>query len=800
MHCGGAVQAADSTFSSLFPPAPDPLREQLEAATAGEYRIEHELGRGGMAAVYLAEDLALGRRVAIKVMIPGLQGGEGMADRFLLEARTAAQLSHPHIIPIYAVRTTGQLRYFVMKYVAGRPLDRVLAESGPLAADAVLAILAQVGSALEHAHRKGVIHRDIKPANIMLDEDGSAIVADFGIAKVAQGVSLTQTGSTVGTPTYMSPEQCTGKPVTPASDQYALGCVAFELIAGRPPFNHAEVLPVLLAHVSDAPPPLAALRTDCPLELAAVVDKMLAKAPDERWASLAEALEAADALVRAADPAIRARLQELAGAEAGPGVVPLPSIPVSPLPRPQTAIASPPPPRPMAAPTRPSQGVIAMGSGPVHSLTIEPNGAMLQAGAGLQFRVTARDRAGLPLEDPPVLWSTTADGVAAVTASGVVTALREGEAGIRAEADGVRAMVQVRVARVPVAQVRVVVPAGPWQVGERRLLIATALDQAGAVLPGRRVTWTSLDPAIAEVGVDGTVEGKVAGMARVEARIEEQASVVQVEVKQAAGRLRIVPGEGALAVGQTVPLMALLEEPGAEARAAAAVNWSTTDAGVLRVNHRGEMTGVGPGAAHVRATVGGLVADVGFQVTRVDVAKVALAPRITQVGVGEEVQLVANAADRLGSTLAGRVVAWTSSDPGVATVSPTGLLRGVQPGAARISAAIGGGLATLDIRVQPLSVAAVKLLPASLILRVGEQATLTAQVQSARGGALVGVPVEWQSSDPSVVSVAPDGTVIGRRFGSARIAASAGGRRATVAVEVRSAQTLTSGIRLRAGG
>ncbi|MBK7714542.1 MAG: serine/threonine protein kinase [Gemmatimonadetes bacterium] len=133
----------------------DALREQLAAATAGEYRIESELGRGGMAAVYLAEDLALGRRVAIKVMIPGLEGSDGVADRFLLEARTAAQLGHPHIIPIYAVRTTGQLRFFVMKYIAGRSLDRVVAETGPLPPGVVQAVLAQVGSALEHAHRKG---------------------------------------------------------------------------------------------------------------------------------------------------------------------------------------------------------------------------------------------------------------------------------------------------------------------------------------------------------------------------------------------------------------------------------------------------------------------------------------------------------------------------------------------------------------------------------------------------------------------------------------------------------------------
>ncbi|MBP9200557.1 MAG: Ig-like domain-containing protein [Gemmatimonadales bacterium] len=794
MHCGGPVQATDLTLSGLFGSPPvDALREQLAAATAGEYRIESELGRGGMAAVYLAEDLALGRRVAIKVMIPGLEGSDGVADRFLLEARTAAQLGHPHIIPIYAVRTTGQLRFFVMKYIAGRSLDRVVAETGPLPPAVVQAVLAQVGSALEHAHRKGVIHRDIKPANIMLDEDGSAIVADFGIAKVAQGVSLTQTGSTVGTPTYMSPEQCTGKPVTPASDQYALGCVAFELIAGRPPFNHVEVLPVLLAHVSDLPPPLLALRADCPIELAAVVDKMLAKDPGDRWASLGEAIAAAEALPRAADPAVRATMQVLAGAPASGMVVPLPSVPVSPVPRPHTTVAPPP------APTRLSRPVQAADEAPVHSITIEPNGAVLQAGSGVKLRVTARDRAGLTVGEPAVQWGSSAVSVATVTASGVVTALREGEAGITAVVDGVRATVQVRVGRVPVAQVRVSAPAGPWQVGERRLAVATALDQAGAVLPGRVVRWQALDPAIARVTPDGTVEGVAEGQARIEARVEEQASIVLVEVRRATGSLTIVPGEGALTVGQVVPLTALLQEAGQAARPAASVNWSTTDPSVLRINARGELTAAGPGAARIRASVGGVVADVQFQVTRVDVARVDIAPRISQIGVGEELQLMSQSADRLGATLPGRVVTWNSSHPDVATVGPLGLLRGLKAGTTRISATIGGGQAAIDVRVLPVSVAGVRLEPANLVLQRGETGALRALVQSARGGVLVGVPVEWQSSDPMIASVDVEGQVTGHRFGSVRIAATAGGRRATVAVEVRAPATLSAG-RLRVGG
>src|SRR3989440_3780626 len=175
--------------------------EALRRATLGEYEILLELGHGGMATVYLGHDLALDRKVAIKVLSPALLlMGEGMVERFKREARTAAALSHPHIIPIYAVRESDQVLYFVMKHVQGRPLDVVVRDVGPLPIAMTQAILAQVGDALGYAHRHGVIHRDIKSANIMLDEEGWAVVTDFRIAKVVQAQGLTMTGVTVGTP------------------------------------------------------------------------------------------------------------------------------------------------------------------------------------------------------------------------------------------------------------------------------------------------------------------------------------------------------------------------------------------------------------------------------------------------------------------------------------------------------------------------------------------------------------------------------------------------------------------------
>ncbi len=269
----------------------DALLDALRQAALGEYEILAELGRGGMATVYLAHDLALDRKVAIKVLAPALlHMGEGMVERFKREARTAAALSHPHIIPIYAVKESEHVLYFVMKYVQGRPLDSIIHDVGPLPIPMVQTILAHVGDALGYAHRHGVVHRDVKSANIMLDEDGWALVTDFGIAKVVQAEGLTMTGVTVGTPTYMSPEQCDTREVTGASDQYSLGVVAYEMLAGRLPFRGDSTMSVMYAHFNQRPRPVTELRPDCPPNLAAGVMRMLEKEPDQRWPSMDDVL------------------------------------------------------------------------------------------------------------------------------------------------------------------------------------------------------------------------------------------------------------------------------------------------------------------------------------------------------------------------------------------------------------------------------------------------------------------------------------------------------------------------------
>ena len=322
--CGncGTPQAAAAAEVSPW----DEVADRLRAATLGDFEIMGELGRGGMAAVYRAHEIALDRKVAIKVMAPGLLMGAGMVERFRQEAVTVANLHHPNIVTIHAVRQAQGLHFFVMRLVEGRSLERVIRTEGPLPVPVVQAWLYQVGAALGYAHRHGVIHRDIKPANILLDSFGSAIVTDFGIAKVASAPGLTMTGATVGTPAYMSPEQCWSHELTGASDQYSLGIVAYEMLTGAPPFS-GPTLSVLRAHTEEEPPPLRNARPDCPPSVADAVARMLAKEPEARWPTIIEAATALGGRPLLGDEPLCAALEALARPD---GEAPVRAIAVTP--------------------------------------------------------------------------------------------------------------------------------------------------------------------------------------------------------------------------------------------------------------------------------------------------------------------------------------------------------------------------------------------------------------------------------------------------------------------------------------
>ena len=291
--------------------------QRLREVLSGIYDIEAELGRGGMGYVYLARDLRLDRRVALKVLDPELAADAAYREQFLREARMVACLSHPNIVPIFRVGEMGGFVFFTMAYVAGETLQRRVTTYGPLAPAAAARVLCDIGEALAYAHAHGVIHRDVKPANILLDDiSGRALLTDFGIAhhhtraRGTLGRPAAPAGSIIGTAPFMSPEQSSGEAVDGRSDIYALGVAAYYALSGRVPFVAKTEQELFALQVNAAPPPLRSYAPLVPPRLAEIVHRCLAKQPWERFpdaAALVRAITEATA-APAAPLAIRAFL------------------------------------------------------------------------------------------------------------------------------------------------------------------------------------------------------------------------------------------------------------------------------------------------------------------------------------------------------------------------------------------------------------------------------------------------------------------------------------------------------------
>jgi len=264
----------------------DLLREALGSALGCQYDVLRLLGRGAMGAVYLARERSLERLVAIKVLPPSAFTTPESRERFRREARIAARLAHPHILPLHTFGEVGGLDYYVMGYVHGESLAKTLEVQGALPANEARRILRELADAIDYAHRQGVIHRDIKPANVLIeDESGRALLADFGLAKSrGSDDGLTYTGVALGTPLYMSPEQAAGsRDVDGRSDIYSLGILAYAMLAGREPFSGVSVQEILYKHLTEPPPLLRTRMPDVPEDLEAAVMRCLAKDPAERW-------------------------------------------------------------------------------------------------------------------------------------------------------------------------------------------------------------------------------------------------------------------------------------------------------------------------------------------------------------------------------------------------------------------------------------------------------------------------------------------------------------------------------------
>lgn len=288
----GSDEADAPSESSTAPLAHD--TQVLTNKTLGEFRILRRIGRGGMAEVYLAEQTSLNRNVAIKVLRPELVADESHLKRFRTEALASAGLNHRNIVQVYSVGSEGGVEYIAQEYVQGYNLRQFLVRKGPPDLPVAMRIMKQIAAALEAAGQAGIVHRDIKPENILINRKGEVKITDFGLAQLTlQGerVNLTQVGTTMGTPLYMSPEQVNGSKVGHPSDIYSFGVTAYHLLAGSPPFRGQTAMSIAAQHLKNDPPPLEDSRPDLPILLCRIVNKMMAKDLNDRYRTAGAVLQ-----------------------------------------------------------------------------------------------------------------------------------------------------------------------------------------------------------------------------------------------------------------------------------------------------------------------------------------------------------------------------------------------------------------------------------------------------------------------------------------------------------------------------
>ena len=300
-------------------------QDPLPGSEIAGFRLEELLGRGGMGAVYRAEDVRLGRKVALKLLVPELAESERFRERFFRESKVAASLDHPHIVPIYAAGEADGRLYLAMRYVEGYDLRQLIAREAPLDPDRAMRLIEQVGDALDAAHERGLVHRDVKPANVLIAGRSGrehCYLTDFGLTKQTSSISgLTGTGELVGTIEYVSPEQIRGETVDARADVYSLGCVLYECLAGERPFARDSEVATLWAHVNEPPPALATTHPELGSEIDSVMTRALAKAPGDRYASCGELVASARAalgLPDASSPSTRPASQARAPPHAHP--------------------------------------------------------------------------------------------------------------------------------------------------------------------------------------------------------------------------------------------------------------------------------------------------------------------------------------------------------------------------------------------------------------------------------------------------------------------------------------------------
>jgi serine/threonine protein kinase len=574
------------------------ILDELAAVAGDEFEIIREVGRGGMGWVFLASDRRLHRRVALKVLSPALLMEEGMGDRFLREAQILASLRHAHIVGVHAVHHAGDVNYFVMDFIDGPSLDQVLRARERLDISAVRTIAYMVGSALDYGHHRGrgVIHRDIKPANVILDSEGSVVVTDFGISKVLTGnTRLTRTGVVIGTPEFMSPEQCAGDDIGTASDQYSLGALLYQMVTGRPPFSGGTV-EVLVGHVQGTPAPVRERRPDCPPELAAAIERMLLKSPGERFANVAAALEAMGATPVGLRSERRAELSALARSSlTGTSSIDI-SSPLSPV-RARTPDAS-----------------ADSGSGPVEPITLSPTSsgdtvstlylgsptARMLSGDSIPIWVDARDADGRTVPEAPIELRVDHPELAMLDEGGLLVGLRAGTVTVTATTGEIERHVQVEIVDPPrPARIALDPPEIDLVVGESIPVSVEVSDQWGKPLVAE-VAWDIDEPGV--VRVDGrTVIALGEGTARVTATAGLASASVTVATRRRPVALVLGDTRESVELTETFVVTPLVVDVDGVPIEGLTVTWKSSDPAVADVDGAGRVAPQSPGTTTITA-------------------------------------------------------------------------------------------------------------------------------------------------------------------------------------------------------
>jgi len=765
----------------------------LIEATKGDFEILQQLGTGAMGAVYLAKDISLGRKVAIKVIASNLLSDATMISRFRFEAQTVAALRHPNVVNVHAVRQSADLHYFVMEFIDGPPLRNIVKSHAPLDVDVVQAIIFQVGSALAYAHRSagGVIHRDVKPANIMIDKEGDAFVTDFGISKMSEAqTGLTQTGATIGTPEYMSPEQCRGDALGGASDQYSLGIVAYEMLVGHVPFTGSQYN-IMVSHTSERPKALLAVRPDCPPQVAEAIERMLAKTPQERFPDLDMAVTAMGGAPLGYHSPVRQKIKVLTGATQA-------SIP---------AVRT-------GQPAAVSGGSAALDTATSVSVVGLP--PILETGERYQLKADVKGAGNTSLSGAGVLWASTDPSIAKVDGSWV-EALKPGSVSITAAAGNVASSVLLTIQEPRPAKVLVRPAAVTMQKGGRITLSAVVQDKRGKELP-KTIKWKSSDPSVATVSPKGEIVAKSSGKVTITADTEGTSGAASIAVEAPA----VVP---APAPPAQAPKPA--PAPAAPVAAPAAAKPAVKPAAEPAPKPRPVAPARAPGEArpiykHPGAIAASVVllGAVGFGVMSLGGGGEGAGPERgaappPPAGAGTPAQAApatGGATSPSQASTSSAQAGGTQQPPPTATPPPTSVVTTPSPAPAPSQVPAQTQTPTQTAQQpptatqnppaattpQPSSPATTAAAPVPARVDIGQvpanmqqggTATASAQVFGSGGGAMAAgsYALAWRSSNPAAVTVTPQGALRASGPGAAWIVASAGNARDSVRITVAAA-------------